>query len=339
MKTLGIFISTPGRRSLVRTLHSIAYQKAPVEDVLVVGDGYHEQTSQLCDTAKDTFDLPIRYVATEKTRDWGHSQQNYALQHVRGDYVIYQDDDDIFLPRALTEAAELAEAEKEPRPIIGRIKTPNFGLLWQSSSPMDAVLDGHCLLVPNDKKRLGWFTTEYNGDQAYIHTTLRNYRSHAWADRVWTLTRPHWKLWPDWSSQGKVTWVCDLHRDDGGVPGILLATLLLERDGDADQYVMTINSYRECSLDEYQEIAEFAVYAGQSKDVRIKIKIGQTVLREALLSRNYKEHWHTDTEFELYHDWPPDFWTRVEPFNRLITIDGKPIMDWHDPIWGGRAVE
>ena len=104
MKTLGIVISTPGRRTLSRTLASILYQKAGVEDVLVVGDGFDLATRDLVEFyADEPFRLPCRYVATAKTRDWGHSQVNYGLQHVRGDYVTNQDDDDIYLPRAIEE--------------------------------------------------------------------------------------------------------------------------------------------------------------------------------------------------------------------------------------------
>ncbi len=129
--TIGIMIATPGRKSLYRTLHSILYQNAPIEDVLVVGDGFHEPTAELVESVA-AMGLPCRYVATEKTRDWGHSQLNYALKHVRGTYISYQDDDDCYLPRALTEMAKLVSEFETPRVLIGRVKTPRFGL--QSSS-------------------------------------------------------------------------------------------------------------------------------------------------------------------------------------------------------------
>lgn len=336
MKTLGIFISTPGRRSLLRTLHSIAYQGAPVEDVLVVGDGYHPPTVELVEVAADLFNLPVRYVATQKTRDWGHSQQNYALKHVRGDYLIYQDDDDIFVPRALTEAAKLVNEFRDPHPLIGRIKSPNLGLLWPIPG---TVLDGHCIVVPNDKQKLGFFTDDYAGDQAYIHHCFRPYTEFSWTDRIWTLTRPHWRLWPMGAVEGATSWSCALHREEGGVPGKQIATVLLEADG--DRFFASIQPrVHDIGVEEYCEIAEFLVYAAQSKDIWIRVPHPNKNLMQALPIMKYKEHVVNEYYVEFTHDWPPDFWPHVPPFNETFDPDsGNRNLDWRDEAWGrGRRV-
>jgi glycosyl transferase family 2 len=280
----------------------------------------------------------VRYIATTKTRDFGHTQQNYALKHVRGDYLIYQDDDDIFLPRALTEAAKLATEQRHPHPIIGRIKTPRLGLLWQTPGH-DAVLDGHCLVVPNDKRKLGWFNVDYSGDQCYIHTCLRNYKEVAWTDRIWTLARPHWKLWPQWSSEGNVSWACDLRRDDDGVPGDVVATVLLEADEERDIFYATLNDSPDLTYEEQLEIAEFLVYAGQSKDIWIRVHPSREDLIAALKAMQYKEHRTTKEYIELTHGWPPDFWGPPARFNHLADEKGNLIPDWRDEVWGGKAVD
>lgn len=280
-------------------------------------------------------------MATEKTRDWGHSQQNYALQHVRGDYLIYQDDDDCFLPRALTEAVKLIEGLDPPRPVIGRVKTPNLGILWQRPIASEAVLDGHCLLVPNDKAKLGHFTDSYSGDQAYIHHSLKSYQEWAWADRIWTLTRPHWKLWPMLALEGNNSWGCDLHRDEDGAPGERIANVLLEPDDEKDLFYATIEAEVDnITIGEYMEIAEFLVYAGQSKDIWIKTKPSEGALALALRQTNFKEHSRTATYVEYTHDWPPDFWGPVAPFNETFDPkSGSRNLDWRDDVWGrGRRV-
>jgi len=335
VKTLGIFIATPGRKSLWRTLHSIAYQRVAVEDVLVVGDGYHAPTAELVRVAAEALCIPARYVATTKTRDFGHSQQNYALKHVRGDFLIYQDDDDIFLPRSLSEALKLMSAMDQPHPLVGRVKTPNHGLLWQTLGT-DAVLDGHCIVVPNDKKRLGWFAIDYSGDQGYIHTCMSAYKECAWTDRIWTLSRPHWKLWPDWATEGNTTWACDLRRDNEGLPGEVVAAVLLEVDDTHDIWHATIDTRLPCTYMEYQEIAEFIMYAAQSKDIRLRCQPEEALLRQALENCNYKEHIVTEKFIEYSHDWPPDFWAPFGRFNSLMDQHGNVIPDWRDPYWGSR---
>jgi hypothetical protein len=338
-KTLGIFIATPGRSSIWRTLHSIAYQRANVEDVLVVGDGYHEATDKLIEIARDALNIPVRYVATTKTRDFGHTQQNYALKHVRGDYLLYQDDDDIFLPRALGECVKLVSELETPRPLLGRIKAPRFGLLWQQAGD-SAVLDGHCIVVPNDKRKLGWFNNTYNGDQCYLHTCLRNYKEVAWTDRIWTLARPHWTLWPGTAVRGGNVWACDFYRDDCGVHGAeVIANVSLVADAECDLFHTTINTRVPCTVQEYQEIAEFLVYAGQSKDIWIKVHPSEVDLLRALKACNFTEHQEYKDSIELTHSWPPDFWEPSPPFNKLMDGDGNLLPDWRDPIWGGTAVD
>jgi hypothetical protein len=336
--TIGIMIATPGRKSLWRTLQSIAYQGAPVEDVLVVGDGFHKATAELVEVASSTLKLPVRYVATEKTRDFGHSQLNYALQHVRGDYITYQDDDDCYVPRALTEMVKLVSEFRDPHPLIGRIKTPNLGLLWPVPG---TVLDGHCLVVPNDKKKLGFFTSDYSGDQAYIHHSLRPYKEIAWTDRIWTLTRPAWRLWPQVAIEGSLTWTCDLCREDNGVPGAVIATVLLELDDESDRVFARVNGQWDIKVEEYMEIAQFLVYAAQSKDVWIRIRPIEGALDTALRAANFKEHARTTEYIEFTHDWPPDFWKPIPPFNETFDPDsGARNLDWRDAVWGrGRRIE
>ena len=330
MKTLGIVIATPGRRSLARTLQSIHYQKTYVEDVLVVGDGYSKPTEELVGVFKD-LGLPVRYQATTKTRDWGHSQINYGIQHVKGDYFTYQDDDDIYLPRALEEMARLCTSLDTPRPLLGRVKTPGWGLLWQRPGT-NTVLDGHCLVAPNDKKRLGWMSPAYNGDQGLIHTTVRNYPELAWADRVWTLTRPEWKIMP-WSTTQVVShhWSWDFHRD--GEWGSV-ASLQMRKDPDHD-----IMKARICALhpsvtdEELGHIAQFACFAAQGNDVDFNFEPGDRI--ESILPfQNYKEH--TTTEYT--HSWPPDFWAPPPQFEQLFDQEGNPLQDWRDDVWGGRPV-
>lgn len=329
--SIGVIISTPGRVSLARTLASIHYQRWWVEDVLVVGDGESKVARDIVEDY-ECMGLPARYVATRQTRDWGHSQLNYALKRVRGDYVVVQDDDDIFLPRAFDEMHALVDG----RPLIGRVKTPRHGLLWQRPNET-TMLDGHCLVAPNDKARLGWFRGDYNGDQGYIHTTLRNYGSWAWCDRVWTLTRPTWKLWPEGACTVEGRWSVDLCRGPLGEDS--LAVVSLEPVPETDTMQASVGWITLDATDaEMLEIAEFIAYAAQGKDVRIDIAPHETSFRVALETRGYKPHYETAERVEMTRDWPPMFYEPVPDFTCLLDSGGNKIDDWRDPVWGGHAV-
>lgn len=332
MKTLGIVISTPGRRSLARTLGSILYQHAGIEEVLVVGDGHNQPTKELVQFYADRG-LPARYQATVKTRDWGHTQVNYGLRHVKGDYVTYQDDDDIYLPRALDEMVRMVNMQQTPIPILGRVKTPNFGLLWQRPD-VTTVLDGHCIVAPNDKRRLGWMAPVHSGDQCFLHTTLRNYEQWAWTDRIWTLSRPHWSMETDSCIRTEGTWEWEFHDPRDGSPTVRLR---LCKDPDSDRMFATITWRRDDMLRvELIQIAEFAVYACQGNDCWFQFdNADDAPLIGALVECNFKEH--TPTEYT--HDWPPDFWPPVNAFDHLVNPDtGQKLDDYRDDVWGGRSV-
>lgn len=328
--TIGVVIATPGRQSLAKTLASIHYQRENVEDVLVVGDGYSEPTRELVEYFA-TLGLPCRYQATEKTRDWGHSQINYGLQHVRGDYICYEDDDDIKLPRSFEEMSRLIAQFDEPMPLIGRVKTPQLGLLWQTPGPQ-AVLDGHCLVAPNNKKKLGWMSSEHHGDQCYLHTTLRHYPRWQWTDRIWTLTRPEWvmEVFEQYRTRSGSAWAWKFLNHEG-TPR---AVMTLRKDPDHDRMFATIGCNDDLSSNEYIQLVQWAVFACQGNDCWFTSASGikDPLLIDALLTCNFKEH----TPNEYTHDWPPDFWPALPYFDAVI-VKGEKMLDYRDDVWAGKA--
>lgn len=297
--TLGVVIPTPGRRSIFRTLNSIKAQGLePGDDILIVGDGFHKPTAGLV----EMMGPPFRYIATTKTRDWGHSQFNYGVQHVRGDWVTGQDDDDIYLPRAFDSMREIV-ATGEPRVILGRVMSPYLGILW--TEPQREPLDGHCILVPNDKKKLGCCGVEYAGDQVWIQTSLAAYESYTWADRVWTLTRPVWQLWCFRVNE----YLWHFHRTKDGLWDTSPTFWLhLEPAGDHMRANYGVTS-PECAptMPEACELAEFAAYAGQGSDVWFEHHgtYQDEMIAPGLLATGYVEHESTATFKDYTHTWPP----------------------------------
>lgn len=296
-------------------MNSIVYQGlVPGDDVLVVGDGYHKATAELV----EMMGKPFRYVATEKTRDWGHSQVNYGLKHVGGDWLLLQDDDDIFLPRAFDEARHIISKLESPRPVIGRVMTPYLGILW--TEPGREPLDGHCLLVPNDKEKLGYVGLEYEGDQTWLATNMTAYETYSWADRIWTLTRPTGKLWP--RRMGIATYRCfsppplwescawNFHRDQGGVwSEEYVATLIMDwwdTNGEV-HWGAQLSRVSDVTDEEFREIIEFAAWAGQGTDVWFLVDESRA---EVMNAAGYQFHQTKGSWMEFVFEWPPH---RFEP--------------------------
>lgn len=336
--SIGCVISTPGRRSIFRTLHSISYQGLQEgDDIVIVADGHHEPTMHLV----EAFGPPFRYEATKRTRTWGHDQLNHGVKLVGGDLLIYQDDDDIFAPRAFDEVRRLGERFPGV-PFLGRVKTPFLGLLWQKAEP-NALLDGHCLVVPNNKEKLGYFTREYAGDQAWIKSNLEQYEEVYWADRVWTLTRPSWRLFPFIATQSMLdgpigqnftreigerldgllerplnglnewTWIFhpphDVHSSDP------VACIRMYQDDERMRAAISIVPGSEYYAD---ELVEFLAWAAQGLPVWTYTLENDYELIESMIKKGYERHAKWQNRVEYIHEWPPTFFVEKQTENTQI---------------------
>lgn len=211
--SIGVFIPTQGRKTLARTLQSIASQDLLPEDrVIVVGDGVNRWAS---DTVPQ-FGPNFTYTPIKATRDWGHTQCNYGIKKLQGTVTVItaQDDDDIFSPRAFEAMRE--QAEWTPNHLLmARVANHAWGLLWR-------VPDFNEPLVPNDPRYKGnmaqdghspWlvgsdailprFGAAYNGDQIYVAKAGMFAQGRTrWVPEITTITRPDkmlgWSLfaWP-----------------------------------------------------------------------------------------------------------------------------------------------
>jgi RimJ/RimL family protein N-acetyltransferase len=327
---IGVFIATPGRKSIVRTIHSILAQRLlPGDDVLIVGDGYHEWTDDLIKSVGD----PFRYVAIDQTKDWGHSQCNFGMMYVGGDVAVAQDDDDIFAPRAFEEI-RIAVKNFPFQPIMARVKTPNWGVLW--SKPNVPPFDGHCLIFPNNKEKLGYWSPDYCGDQTYLRTTIDHYDTITWLDKVLTITRPTWKLWYrqvktledalilreirntcaeymtkhtskisieeqlDWFNNLDHTnhwyWIFEDETHDIGYVG-------LNRINDKmySTYGL-IPEARGKGLG--RELVEFSQWGAQ-EELTLEVREDNERAIKLYTKCGFKEHWKKDGIIEMYSEWPP----------------------------------
>lgn len=97
------------------------------------------------------------------------------MQEARGDYLVFQDDDDMFAPDALLYIRRATRHLKPPRPLIFKFKIHRAGgvTLPRGRDLGLGKVGGHCLVVPNVKEKLGTWTDRYEGDWDFIEETLR----------------------------------------------------------------------------------------------------------------------------------------------------------------------
>lgn len=213
--TLSILIPTAGNGDIPHVLHSISQQDLhPFDDVIIIADGAQPFIRASIEAIRDTetFRCSIRYLESQRTNDFGHSQLNEALKEATGNYIMIQDDDDIFLPRSfevVRAATRASEAVGERLPHIFRFYTNDHWLVWnpQDEHRIEETLIGsHNLVVPNDLSRLGRFTPRYRGDFDWTKSTLSFYPSTKWQwhTEIITRQRPN-RTVLDWPLDGRDT--------------------------------------------------------------------------------------------------------------------------------------
>jgi hypothetical protein len=320
--TLGVVVCAQGREGIFRTLWTIEQQRQHVAHILVVDDGYHEVVKSICET------LGVEYVATKQTNDWGMSQLNYGVKKVRGDYVLCLQAGNSLLPRSVSMVMEVA-AKRPGRPIIARAKTAEYGLLWQEPG-IDTALVAECLVLPNVKDKLGYFTRDYYGDQCYIHTSLRKYPDEwAWCDVVMVEVNNSNKLWPSYSSQGNISWACDLREDDHGFPSVVVAaTILLEED---EHHFIVTGSAKKFAV--AHDMIKWGAWACQGKNCWWRVASYDETMIDALKSLGFTLHTDDGKITEYILDWPPSWWPFVPRFTRALSPLREELPDWRDETW------
>lgn len=185
--TICAIIPTAGRASLARTLDSIAPQKRPGDEVIVVGDtrmGPLTETEVLC----ATHPAGATYVPwSDGVMSWGHRQINHGMALATADYLTFNDDDDQYTASAFDHMRQAA-TDDPGRPLLFRFRSYLGSFVFWHTPGMEWIrqghIGGHCAVFPNDPTRLGRWGDHYEGDFSFIEESLNNWAA-AGIDPVW----------------------------------------------------------------------------------------------------------------------------------------------------------
>lgn len=195
---LSILVPTVGRGNLPRLLASVKPQLEPLDEVIVLGDEFYESDESAPETwrecvRKQVESLGSQFYYIPAATDhhcWGHCQLNTGMRIARGEFLIFNDDDDIFTPRALSYIR--SGIDMDPfRPALFRYECPNnTGIVWQDRVIKLTNLSGQGFVVPNIPEKLGRWTCAYAGDYDFVVSTLAHYDRVEWNSDIVARGRP-----------------------------------------------------------------------------------------------------------------------------------------------------
>jgi glycosyltransferase involved in cell wall biosynthesis len=194
---LSLIVPTAGRPSLARTLASAAPQMLPGDECIVVGDtldGPLRETEAIC------RDYPfVRYIEHAARRHyWGHPQFEAGQLVATGDWLLGNDDDDIWTPNALDAIRNAIGQLTHLRPMLFRFRSHFNGFVfWHTPGYLkQGHIGGHCLVQPNVDGKVGRRanrgTYRYESDWDWIVDTLGRWHpvEPIWCDHIIAEARP-----------------------------------------------------------------------------------------------------------------------------------------------------
>jgi hypothetical protein len=173
--TICVITPTIGRPTLRQTLESGAADLGPGDLWIVLGDGPQPEALEIC--KKIDFNCkPAFLESVAPLGDYGNSLRDQAMSIATQDYFIFLDDDDIFVPGAIS-IIKREIAEHYPRPIMFRMMNGNGEFLWRTREVTPGNVGGSMFCCPNTPGRLGTWAngSHHRSDFNFIKETLKLY--------------------------------------------------------------------------------------------------------------------------------------------------------------------
>ena len=127
--------------------------------------------------------------------DFGHSQINHAMSKARGEYLTFNDDDDVYVAGAFQAIRDYAGHLVRPAPMLFRFNSYHGPTFWVVPGLLgQGLIGGHCIVTPNLPSLLGEWGAHYEGDWTFIESTLQKWAAvgvvPVWCDRLIARARP-----------------------------------------------------------------------------------------------------------------------------------------------------
>lgn len=180
---LSVIVPTLGASTMARLLDSIRGQRLIAGDEIIIVVDNADDESKGTINYREPFGPAqlLRFDHTPGYHAFGHPQINRGMEVATGDYLVFNDDDDIFTPGAFDTIRALAGEQKTRAPLMFRFVDPKGRVYWRD--PQTALdirkTGGHSIVPPNEKMKLGLWTNRYEGDYDFVATTVNAHSGNA----------------------------------------------------------------------------------------------------------------------------------------------------------------
>jgi glycosyltransferase involved in cell wall biosynthesis len=188
------------KRPLRRCLLSLEKQPlGPRDEVIVVIDGSEGLKPEIEATVR-SFGPRYRVLYLDTGHAcWGHCQIWWGARYeARGDYINYNDDDDIWTKGSVARIRDEIKRLPEPTPLMFKYQPyGRVGALWDEQSLDGVGLSAHMVVFPNMKDKIPKYQCRVFSDRQWAIDICNAWGRVRWVDSVIQIGRPSPKDWPE----------------------------------------------------------------------------------------------------------------------------------------------
>jgi hypothetical protein len=177
---LSVIVATTGRESLRATLASIRQQRLQAGDeVILAHDGPTLNAATAAAWHEEIFSGGhsgasmgghVRTLPSGPHGDWGAAARTAGQDHASGTHLLWQDDDDVYLPGAFDSVRrEIAQTPDDI--LLFRVAYPDDRLVWRTPTVQCGNVSTQMFCIPREAK-LGTWGTRYEGDFDFLESTI-----------------------------------------------------------------------------------------------------------------------------------------------------------------------
>lgn len=165
-----------GRSSIFGMLDSLEPQVQPQDFLTIVFDAKDkENIFDLVKKRVETFSCTVRVIFEKKNLGfWGHGVRNKYANSLKGDFILHCDDDDIYLPNAISTIRKICTDKKK----LYIFKIMNHGReTWQIPKIYLRNISTQCGVIPASYNKLGKWAPFHGGDFSFykeLSTKIRH---------------------------------------------------------------------------------------------------------------------------------------------------------------------
>lgn len=188
------------KRPLRRCLLSLEKQPLlPRDEVIVVIDAADGPKPEI-EALVHSFGPQYRAIYLDTGHScWGHCQIWWAAKYIAsGEYINYNDDDDIWTKGSVARMREEIKRLPKPMPLI--FKYQPYGrpdALWTEKSLDTVGLSGQMVVFPNAKDKIPKYGCRPMSDRQWAIDICNAWGAYQWVDFVIHIGRPPPKDWPE----------------------------------------------------------------------------------------------------------------------------------------------